>query len=88
VESVIRYYDKYLEGAIAGKNSDLEEQKTLQKYIERIEALLEEDNSNLSSNIDDFFNGWQELSADPTSISKNGYCCGRGKPFTLHTQYI
>jgi flagellar hook-associated protein 1 FlgK len=69
VKDIIRHYDKYLEKAIADKNSDLEGQKTLQSYFERIEALLEEDNSNLSSNINDFFNGWQELSADPASVS-------------------
>jgi flagellar hook-associated protein 1 len=69
VKGVIQHYNKYLEKAIAGKNSDLEGQKTLQGYFERIEALLEEDNSNLSSSIDEFFSGWQELSADPTSVS-------------------
>ncbi|MCX5813480.1 MAG: flagellar hook-associated protein FlgK [Proteobacteria bacterium] len=66
---VIQHYNKYLEKAIASKNSDLEGQKTLQGYFGRIEALLEESSSNLSSNIDDFFNGWQELSTDPTSVS-------------------
>ena len=79
VKGIVRYYDKYLEKAIASKNSDLEGQKTFQGYFERIEALLQDSNSNLSSNIDAFFNGWQELSTDPSSVPVRTTVVAAGK---------
>jgi flagellar hook-associated protein 1 len=69
ITSIRRYCEQYLEDAIAAKNSSLEQQATVEKYLVRVESLLDENNSNLSSSIVDFFNGWQELSTDPTSTA-------------------
>jgi flagellar hook-associated protein 1 FlgK len=68
VQEIIRYYDKYLEAMVARKNTDLGERKTNEKYFEQIEGILDENNSRLSAGITEFFNAWQELSTDPTSV--------------------
>jgi len=67
VEKVTSYYDKYLEYSIAKQYTSLEEQKTYQKFFSRIESVLDETNSQLTSTITAFFNSWQSLSADPLS---------------------
>jgi flagellar hook-associated protein 1 FlgK len=69
VKGVIRYYDKYIEKSIAAKNTSLEEDTVDESYFQRIEGTLNENNSNLSQYITDFFNGWQDLSTDPTSVA-------------------
>jgi flagellar hook-associated protein 1 len=69
VQGIIRYFDRYLEESIAGKNTDLQEQMATDRYMERIESVLDENNSKLTATITDFFNGWQNLSTDPTSTS-------------------
>ncbi len=69
VTGIKRYCDKFLDSAIAGRNGTLQQQQTTQKYFERIQTILDDDNSNLTKNITDFFNGWQQLSTDPTSMS-------------------
>lgn len=72
VEAVISHYDKYLEYSMAKQNNAMEEQKTYQKYFSRIESILDEANTNLTSNITEFFNAWQSLSADPLSrVARN-----------------
>jgi len=76
---IIRYYDKYLEKQIMSKNMDLEQQGVYQKYFERIEGILNEDNSRLTENIVDFFNGWQELSVDPQSVAVREGIVASGK---------
>ncbi len=76
---VIRYYDKYLEKQIMGQNTDLEQQVVYQKYFERIEGVLNEDNSKLTENIVDFFNQWQELSVDPQSVAVREGIVAAGK---------
>lgn len=68
VQSIMQHYDRYLEISIAMENNALEEQKTFEKYFERIQGVLDENNSKLTSNIVEFFNGWHELSADPLSV--------------------
>lgn len=65
----IRYYDRYLEEAIREKNSDLNQQDTVNTYFQRIQSVLDENNSNLSTSITAFFNAWNDLSADPTSVA-------------------
>jgi flagellar hook-associated protein 1 len=60
-------YDKYLEASIAKENTSVEEQKTNEEYLGRIESILNEDNTKLTSNIVSFFNSWQDLSTDPLS---------------------
>jgi flagellar hook-associated protein 1 FlgK len=69
VAMVISHYDKYLEASVAKENNSLEEQKTYEQYFGRIESILDENNSNLTANISAFFNTWQDLSADPLSIT-------------------
>jgi flagellar hook-associated protein 1 FlgK len=79
VERIVRYYDKYLEDVIAGKNGTLEEQKTAASYMDRLESIINEDNSKLSQNIVDFFNGWHELSTDPTSSTVRADIVAKGE---------
>ncbi len=68
VEEIRRYVDKFLDNTITKKQTDLEFQKTSEKYLEQMEGILNEDNSNLTQNITSFFNAWHELSTDPASI--------------------
>jgi flagellar hook-associated protein 1 len=68
VAGFTRYYDKYLEQTIANRNTSLQQQSTTATYLERIEGILNEDNSNLGARILDFFNGWNELSNDPQNL--------------------
>ncbi len=67
IEKVASYYDKYLEYSVARQCTSMEEQKTYEKFFTRIESVLDETNSQLTSNITAFFNSWQSLSADPLS---------------------
>ena len=69
VQTVRRYYDKFLESTIRSKTSNSEEQSVLSSYLNRVQGFLNEDNSNLSSGITAFFNDWQSLSSDPTNSS-------------------
>jgi flagellar hook-associated protein 1 len=69
VQTVRRYYDKFLESSIRSKTSNSEEQSVLSTYLNRVQGFLNEDNSNLSGNITAFFNDWQSLSTDPTNSS-------------------
>lgn len=67
IQKVASYYDKYLEYSVARQYTSLEEQKTYMKFFTRIESVLDESNSRLTSNITAFFNSWQSLAADPLS---------------------
>ena len=67
VEQIISNYDKYLEYSMAKQYTSMEEQMTYEKFFTRIESVLDEGNSQLTSNITAFFNAWQTLSADPLS---------------------
>ncbi len=67
VERVMSNYDKYLELSMARQSTSMEEQKTYAQFFSRIESVLDEANTKLSSNITEFFNAWQGLSADPLS---------------------
>lgn len=69
VSTVMSHYDKYLEASVARENNSLEEQKTYAQYFNRIESILDENNTQLTSNIAAFFNTWQDLSADPLSVT-------------------
>lgn len=68
VKGIIRYADKHLENVIADKNSSLDQYETVEKYLTRIESVYNDNNSQLSSKISQFFNGWHDLSTDPTSV--------------------
>jgi flagellar hook-associated protein 1 len=67
VASITRYYDKYLESSLRSKTSQSNQQSVLSTYLDRVQQYLNEDNSNLSSNITSYFNDWQDLTTDPTS---------------------
>ena len=55
VQTVTRYYDKFLESAIQDKNSQSQQQSVLSTYLDRIQGFLNESNSNLTSSITGFF---------------------------------
>ncbi len=84
VERIISNYDKYLEYSMAREFTSMEEQMTYEKFFTRIENVLDENNSRLTSNITAFFNAWQGLSADPLSavarenVALNGANIGQG----------
>jgi flagellar hook-associated protein 1 len=68
VAEVRRFTDKYLNDVIRDKNTDLEFQKTSEQYLQQMEGILNEDNSQLTANLTGFFNAWHDLSTDPVSI--------------------
>lgn len=70
VTEVRRFINKFLEDTITNKNTDLEFQKTAQQYLQQIEGILNEDNSQLTANLTAFFNAWQDLSTDPAGVSQ------------------
>ena len=78
IAGLVRYFDKFLETTIAQRNTDLQEQKTAVTYFERIESILNEDSSNLATNITEFFNSWQELSADPANLARRSSLVAKG----------
>ncbi|MBA4416618.1 MAG: flagellar hook-associated protein FlgK [Syntrophus sp. (in: bacteria)] len=82
VTTITRYYDRYLESSIRGKNSDAEEQSVLSTYLTRIEGFLNEDNSQLSSNLTSYFNAWQNLSTDPQNTGMLQTIVSRGDMLT------
>ncbi|MHB8110355.1 MAG: flagellar hook-associated protein FlgK [Syntrophorhabdaceae bacterium] len=67
IDRIMSHYDKFLEYSVARQYNALEEQKTYEKFFSRIENVLDENNSRLTSNVTAFFNAWQSLSADPLS---------------------
>ena len=69
VSTVMSYYDKYLEASVAKQNNSLNEQKTYADYFSRLEAILDENNTQLAGNIGAFFNTWHDLSVDPLSLT-------------------
>jgi flagellar hook-associated protein 1 FlgK len=79
VAGFVTYFDRFLENTIANRNTSLEEQSTAATYFSRIETILNENNSNLAANITDFFNGWSELSADPTSFARRSSLAMKGE---------
>ena len=79
IAGFIRYFDKFLETSIAQRNTDLQEQKTSVTYFERIESILNEDSSRLATNVTEFFNSWQELSADPSNLARRTSLVAKGE---------
>jgi flagellar hook-associated protein 1 FlgK len=79
IAGFIRYFDKFLEASIAQRNTDLQEQKTAVTYFERIESILNEDSSKLATNVTEFFNSWQELSADPANLARRSSLVAKGE---------
>jgi flagellar hook-associated protein 1 len=68
VAKVRRFVDNYLNDTIMKKNTDLQFQKTSEQYLGQMESILNESNSQLTQNLTGFFNAWQDLSTDPTSV--------------------
>ncbi len=69
VTSVLSHYDRYLEASVGRESKSLEEQKTYAQYFSRLESILDENNTKLTSNMTAFFNSWQDLSLDPLSMT-------------------
>ncbi len=69
VSEVRRFTDQYLDHTIQQKNSDLQFQQTSEQYLQQIQTILSEDNSQLTTNLTGFFNAWQDLSTDPASVA-------------------
>lgn len=70
VSEVRRFVDNYLNDVIQKKNTDLQFQTTSAQYLGQMESILSENNSQLTQNLTAFFNAWQDLSTDPTSVSQ------------------
>lgn len=87
-DMIITYYDKYLEKSIAAKNGSLLEQEGYSTYLERIETILNEDNTKLASYITEFFNAWQELATDPTSTTIRATLVSKGQNLTRSIRNI
>jgi flagellar hook-associated protein 1 FlgK len=79
VAGFVTYFDRFLENTIANRNTSLEQQSTSATYFSRIETILNENNSNLAAKITNFFNGWSELSADPTSYARRSSLAMKGE---------
>ncbi len=69
VEQIKSYLDQNTQNSISAQNSDLQGQTTAGTYLTSIQGIFNEDNSNLSASITQFFNDWQTLSTDPTSTT-------------------
>jgi flagellar hook-associated protein 1 FlgK len=69
VQQIKSYLDQNTQNAISAKNSDLQGQTVYESYATSIQGILNENNSNLSASITQFFNDWQALSTDPTSTA-------------------
>ena len=69
VQGIKSYLDQNLQDAITSKNSDVQEQQVSEQYLTQIQSVFDESNSNLSTNLTNFFNSWSTLSTDPTNTS-------------------
>ncbi len=67
VQQIKSYLDQNIQNSISAQNSNLQEQTVAENYLTSVQGVFNEDNSNLSSSITQFFNDWQALSTDPTS---------------------
>lgn len=70
IKGVLRYVDSCLEKQLAEKRSELEESRIQEAFMARIENLINDENSNLSGAITEFFTSWQELSLNPYGITE------------------
>lgn len=78
IAGFVRYFDKFLEATITQRNTDLQEQKTAVSYFQRIESILSEESSKLATTVTEFFNAWQELSADPANLARRSSLLAKG----------
>jgi flagellar hook-associated protein 1 len=89
VKKIVSYYNQYLQKAIASGNSELSGQEVYKQYLTRIEGTFNEDNSQLSQTITDFFNSWQELATDPLSSAAKQAVASNGENLStvINTMY-
>jgi len=69
VQQIKSYLDQNTQNSISAQNSNLQGQTVAGNYLTSIQGIFNEDNSNLSARITQFFNDWQTLSTDPTSTA-------------------
>jgi flagellar hook-associated protein 1 FlgK len=69
VKQVKSYLDQNTQNSISAQNTALQGQTVAGNYLTSIQSIFNEDNSNLSASITQFFNDWQALSTDPTSTA-------------------
>jgi flagellar hook-associated protein 1 FlgK len=69
VQQIKSYLDQNIQNSISAQNSNLQGQTVAGNYLTSIQSIFNEDNSNLSASITQFFNDWQTLSTDPTSTA-------------------
>jgi flagellar hook-associated protein 1 FlgK len=69
VRQIKSYLDQNIQNSISAQNSNLQGQTVAGNYLTSIQSIFNEDNSNLSTSITQFFNDWQTLSTDPTSTA-------------------
>ena len=69
VQQIKSYLDQNIQNSLSAQNSDLQGQTVAGNYLTSIQSVFNEDNSNLSASITQFFNDWQTLSTDPTSTA-------------------
>lgn len=69
IQQIKSYLDQNIQNSISAQNSDLQGQTVAENYMTSIQSIFNEDNSNLSASITQFFNDWQALSTDPTSTA-------------------
>jgi flagellar hook-associated protein 1 FlgK len=63
-------YDRYLEASVAQQNCSSEEWQVYESYFCRMESILDEDTTNLTARVTDFYNAWQALATDPTDSTE------------------
>lgn len=69
VQTIQRSYSAMLQGQLASGNSSYQANLAVQTALTQIEPSFNDvaSSNGLSTNMDNFFNAWQNLSADPTS---------------------
>ena len=79
VQQIKSYLDQNIQNSISAQNSNLQGQTVAGNYLTSIQSIFNEDNSNLSASITQFFNDWQTLSTDPTSTADKQTVASDGK---------
>lgn len=88
VKNVMSHYDMFLEKSIFSKNSDRGYWDGVSSYLDRIESILSEENSNLATRITAFFNSWHELTLDPGSAMLRANVAASGESLAVTMRNI
>ena len=67
INQIDREYDAFLNKQIQSKNASLGEEEAKSTPLAEIERVFDVSDSGLAAQIDNFFNAWQSLSADPSN---------------------